>query len=210
MTRYLALAAAMSLATAAYAGGDGRKPWELTVAERIAARTSPAAIAAHSNAASGSARFVLKGQADAALFMPSELFSWLLGGIDPDPRFRDVTRAFIADDLKPFGYDERTFWNDIATVSQQYTALNAKQRALTSEAQTATPQKQRAIRAELERIGRQLCAARAAALAAARKQLGSRFDEFLYTAVAPQITLGTVVPDATTAEHLKRIEGGCR
>ncbi|MCU1231715.1 MAG: hypothetical protein JWO97_4599, partial [Acidobacteria bacterium] len=91
-----------------------------------------------------------------------------------------------------------------------YTALATKQRALAKQLDRANPQKQRTIRADMERAEPALCAARAVALTSARRRLGARFDEFLYTAVAPHLTLGTVVPDGTTAEHLKRIEGGCR
>ena len=115
---------------------------------------------------------MLKGAVDAYFFMPSELFSWLLGGVHHDVNFAEGTRSMVADDLKPFGYHEEQFWTTIRTVAKTYSSLAEKQEGLAQQLAGADPQKQSSLRAEMDRNGKALCRARADALSAARAALG--------------------------------------
>jgi len=192
-----------------------KRAWQWSADERIAARLDPAFVEKHTKrnpSDPGKATFSIDGRQDPHVFLPFELFVFLLGGLHGDAANRDVTRAMMEDRIKSFGYaDPSAFWRELETVAAPYLTLLKRNAALHVKMQTAPRPERAAIAEEIESSHIPLCRSRAEALAAARAHFGREtFDRFLYTVVAPQVTTGSVVPSADEARGLAYLEGGCR
>jgi len=168
--------------------------WKWTVEQRIAARLDPAAMVERRHVHmlhSGNPDYkppvvVIDGEANPELFLPHELMTFLI--VDSDPRF-PRSRIRYEPFFSRFAWEPEKFWTDVRSVAADYIRL---------QEQNARP---------TDDQSRQLCALRATALAELRQKY-SRFDEFLYVAVAPRGTYSSA--NVPSASWLKWLEGGCR
>ena len=158
-------------------------PWSLTYAERFQARASQ-------RQASNGAALVLAGDEKPGMFLPGELMALFLSNTGGE---RNATagrmRARYGESLRGFSWEPEAFWRDVDRAAATFHELTAANPDLAWEA------------------SRQICAARVAALTTMRTRY-PRFDEFLYTAVAPRHRL--VVQHGGSEEWLLWLEKGCQ
>lgn len=220
-----ALILCLLLPTAAIAGESSQpsaKPaWRWSIEERLAARFNPAlakeraALAQPETAepgdrpkTQGSSTYTIDGSRNPELFLPSELFESLLDGFDGDTAFRQASRQRLRDAILAFGFEPDAFWAEFGRATENYRSLNARRMAQIERMQTAPAQQRRELQREMDAEGRDLCRTRSDAFAAARRRFGGEeFDRFLYTVVAPGLSLAS---DPDTPEHVRFLEGGCR
>lgn len=191
------IGAALLFALAASAAEQGRPPWSLTIAERLALRLDPERLADRarryaSNAGPGSAtpRFVIEGQREPELFLPYEVMGQLLNTQLEDEAAQQRIRSTYAAAIRDFGWSPTEFWQDVESIGGEYARL----------AKSFPPER-------TDQTERRICSSRADALAHMREKY-RRFDEFLYREVAPRHTVyGDTVPTAAWSAWL---EGGCR
>ena len=207
----------LAVVTAASAHAQATHAWDWTTAERISARLTAAKVERRgANANTGDselssqalvARFGIDGSRNPELFLPWELFdSFLartrLGGSDTvDPR------ALYEADVALLGWDEDAFWRDMEQLRIEYDAARAEIVALQNVNSPETRLERHARNQRRDEASRLLCAARAQALLRARALYNS-FDKFLYTSVAPTLSLTSATP--TDGVTLSWIEGGCK
>jgi len=190
--------------------------WEWTLDERLARRFDAQRIAkhmqdtaaAHPAAVRGRLFGVVDGSETPELLMPNELFSSLLSGLEGSEQFREISRSTLQDGIRAFGWDDATFWRDLETLSATYLGLSQQRMTLPMN---TTGAEDSASQAATERLDREVCAARVAALASARRHFGTAtFDRFLYTVVAPTLRVGSDNPGESSVQHLLFLEGGCK
>lgn len=193
------LRAVLALLVITTAGAQEKLPkateaWKWTIDQRIAARFDPAGMAERRHVHmlhSGNPDyeppvFVIDGEVNPELFLPHELMTFLI--VDSDPRF-PRGRARYEPFFSRFAWEPEKFWTDVRTFAGDYIRL---------QQQNARP---------TDDQSRQLCALRATALAELRQKY-SRFDEFLYVAVAPRGTYSSA--NVASASWLTWLEGGCK
>jgi hypothetical protein len=174
-----------------------RPPWLLTDGERIAARVDPRNVServrAHRDSAEGgvSAPYVIDGQRNPELFLPTELVAFLATQYFVDERTRSAERAGYAPVLASLQTDATAFWSDFDAAIAEYVTL------VREPATGAHPGEK----------SRSACAARVAALNAMRTKY-PRFDEFLYTAVAPRRSIAYSQPE--DPQWLALVSRGCK
>jgi len=208
-----------------------KPPWQWTDDERLAVRFDPAsmaerrspavlaqygfkppaiprAVSESSKGAAGPITFVILGERNPELFMPFELFDFMMDtAFHADAQERVSWRKMFAERAgAPLPPD---FWNRLEKAARPYIEL---QRALADKNRewTAAPEAQRgAITPSLVDLKNRVCAARAAALAAARKEFGTTaLYRILYERAAPGLHQWSA--DPMPAEKLRSIEGGCK
>lgn len=204
-------------------GEEPRRPWEWPLEERIAARLDPGRSAARTERerrrrAESAARyvgspvlppvqFVIDGATEPELLLPFELFGSLLNGLD---EFTGAaTRRQYAADLACFGWEEDDFWQFLTAITAGYEQLSTRALAIQMTLRRSSPAKARALRAELDTLHAAMCGLRADALLKLRQTL-PRFDEFLYRAVAPNVSLSGRTPGPGEGQRLLWVEGGCK
>ncbi len=208
-----------------------KEPWQMTDDERIAARLDPEKIRQrseahsvrlprhHSEGPSGMAvgatsqpiPFVIDGAANPELFFRFELFAYLLRGVDPKltGTDREVARALLMTKIKAFGYEPETFWNELSASVPRYFEVR-------DGVSSRSPSKHARIEAIAPPSGPDdvhtaLCRERLTALSSARNHFGSEtFDRFLYSVVAPTITVTSNPPGPEEGAGLRFLEGGCQ
>ena len=202
-----------------------RKPWEWTLEERIAARTSPEAVRARMKNVPGvkandatatderSYRKPLADQFDGKdnpeLFLPHQVFDLLLKfAFTTDAEMARGFRRHLTPDVVKHGFP-RDFWFRLEGISAAYVADYRAQRALLETIRQQTGKDREKSEQRLELKHRDACRSRADALAAARHEFGrERFDRFLYEVVVVGMTHGADrIPDP---ELLRHAEEGCR
>jgi hypothetical protein len=191
-----------------------RRPWQWADEERIAARLDPAYIAKHSKPGPSEAAkvtFSIDGRENPHLFLPFELFNSLMDGLSADAGFRDTRRAMLHDRIKDFGYDPNAFWAELETSVASHLKSLRRNAALRERMRTASRAERDAIARDLESSNIPVCRSRAESLAAARAHFGREtFDRFLYSVVAPQLSVSSPMPGAEEGRGLAYIQGGCR
>lgn len=211
-------------------GRNSREPWEWTDDERIAARLDPAQMREradafarrernHPNDATeseeSSPRDVIDGSRNPELFLPYELFNWLMNGVvTEDPKARDLWRLSLGSRLRGTGVDEASFWQQLEQVVAGYTRVQSEQDQIAEEgARTSDVGKRRSLRKKQESFGLVLCRARHEALEAARAHFGREtFDRILYDGVAASGLTSSAVhtPGRDEAAGLRYVAGGCK
>lgn len=196
-----------------------KRAWEWTDDERAAARFDEAAnrerVAAFqasqpnaSSKASGpktasqhslpARLFVIEGARNPELFMRHELLDALLRGFSENQAMAAQFRQSLDSELRSAGIaDPQAFWPTLEKSVHAYLTL---QRGINARGSGRSRQDEEA-----------LCRARYSALVASERAFGARrFDELLYTVIAPaqRHTQGTTFPDP--ASRLRREAGGCR
>lgn len=180
-----------SLLIATAAAGQTKPAWEWTDDERIAARTNPTLAAIRVGSASQGAPTglqpadVIDGKRDSALFLPVELFESVVRHGFLDDGFREAFAHQIAASGLP-----ADFWPRLERIADRYIddLRDASERS-----------------AALQPT---LCGDRAAALAAARAELGPALDRFMYAYVAP--SRKDILGDLPDASRLTAMSQGCR
>ncbi len=185
-----------------------KQPWEWTTDERLADRFDPQKIHERQEAyverfpqlrshpepplSPGETRYGIDGARNPELFLPHELFQFLLQAFNGDPEQQAKQMRYFAPRLIKAGFDPQTFWPALQSVSSEYLAL----REIASHSSAESAEK---------------CRARFAALDAARGMFGAeRFDRMLYTAVAPGTALGAGSLSRDPAQQLRWEADGCR
>jgi hypothetical protein len=201
------------------AAQKSKPAWEWTLDERLARRFDAQRIAKHAAEESTAAHPVsvnlrlfgiVDGSETPELLMPNELFSSLLSGLEGSERFREISRETLQDGIRAFGWDDGTFWRELESLSATYLTLSQKLRNLPTPV-NATGAAGAALQEDTDRLDRDVCAARIAALGNARRHFGrATFDRFLYTVVAPTLRVGSDNPSESSAKHLLFLEGGCK
>jgi len=195
-----------------------RQAWEWTDDERVVARFDDAANrervaafqASQLNASRVSARntasqhsfpahfFVIEGSRNPELFMRHELLDALLRGFSVNQSMAAQFRQSLDSEFRSAGItDPQAFWSTLEKSAHAYLTL---QRSIDARGSGRSRDDDEA-----------LCRARYAALVASERAFGaSRFDELLYTVIAPaqRHTQSTTFPDP--ASRLRREAGGCR
>jgi hypothetical protein len=189
-----------------------KRPWQWSDTDRIAARLDASYIHKHMKSDGGQVAFSINGRETPQLFLPYELFNSLMGGLNADVTFRDTTRAMLYEHIKSFGYaDPDAFWNELERIVAPHLALVRRTETLRNQLRGASRPDRDAIAREIERSSIPLCRSRADALASARAHFGREtFDRFLYSVVAPQLSVNAPLPSADEARGLAYVEGGCR
>lgn len=182
----------LGYASAAIAGDQ--PPWTLTNRERADLRKTierHEPVRAESTTEPARAAFVIDGREHPELFMPSELIASLLNTQDDDQQVTVRLRGAYIPWLSQFRWPAPAFWHDLDSAATRYwQLLNAANTPIRS------PDTSRAI-----------CRERALVLSTMRRKY-PRFDEFLYVAVAPPLTLASDSDRPT--DWLLWIEDGCK
>jgi len=211
--------------------------WQLTDDERIAERLDPQKMreraASHavalsrlhnpgtsSSMSTGTAegvptKLIIDGAEHPELFLPFELFGQLLRGVDPtlNPIDRQVSRAILDEKIKGFGYDPETFWNGVEVSAHRYFEVRvggAEPRAASNSPKhpqlESMPSPPEPVDSRVS-----LCRARWTALNSARDHFGQdKFDRFLYTVIAPTMTVASDTPGPAEGVGLRYLSGGCQ
>src|SRR5258708_25700529 len=220
MIALLVLPASMALAQEdpGARAGKGKRAWEWTDEERIAARLNPDYV--WDQQPTGDARFetlpradyVIDGSKTPELFMPSELFAWLMNGLAPRDDARNTFREMLRERIEGFGYaDDTAFWNELQQVTASHAKLRERRAALEAKRERASKQERLDLDKDIAELEIPLCQSRAKTLAAARAHFGrAKFDQFLYTVVAPRLSRGSRRPTPDEARGLSYLEGGCQ
>ena len=207
------LAATVAAQTVHSAQVAPKEAWQWTDEERLSSRFNPTAIAQRNAArradsiqgtntaasiestGTTSLEYFIDGRRDPALFMPHELFENLLIVVGSDASVRARGRRVLEPGLISLGFnDPSSFWADLEKDSKPFLVLKAQ-----------------FVAHDAHFSDKELCAARAAALARVRKRVGSaRFDQLLYVLIAPglQYSQATSFPDP--AARLRHEAEGCK
>jgi hypothetical protein len=198
--------------------GTAKKKWQWTDEERLAIRFDPS-LAAKRAAVQREASVVenapawgsISGHRDPELFLPIELFTSLMTGIEGEPAARASYRAGLRGRIVAFGLDDTEFWIELERAAYSHLKLFHRYTGLTEAIRDAELHARKDLENAMERLQPELCESRLNALLKARQQFGAEeFNRFLYSAVAPGLTITAAAPSAATAEHLRFLSRGCR
>jgi hypothetical protein len=194
--------------------------WDLTIEERIALRVDPARRAerwaayveirrqmgSSSNLPSPEDHDVIDGSINPEVYLPNELFDTLLRELPGENG--KVLRMTTAAQLEANGFDPETFWRELSAVADRYLEVRREHEALRQQL-ARTPGV--VSHAETDAFAHRRCAARREALAAARAHFGpSRFDRFLYSAIASRLSAIYPVPaNGYSAAYVRATLGDC-
>ena len=215
---HLLLRTLLTLATVA-AAPAAKKPWALTIDERLSMRANSELAAERIGAvrrmatagAKSSSQWVdqFNGKDHPELFFPHEVFKQLVEmAYAGPPRANEIVRSGFTPEVRRYGFPP-DFWERLQVITAPHIAdVNAARDNLAALRLQNGRARQRAEQA-LALSHADVCRSRADALAAARKAFGSeRFDRFLYEV----IVTGMFHSEDRVAdpELLRRAEGGCR
>lgn len=192
-------------------GGNTIPPWRMSDDERVERRGRSDAGGRAKAQSVQDARYVddVNGRQHPELFLPFELFDYLLSGLDRRATRRDNAHRAFDPGIARAGYDVDAFWETLRDVSSTYLNGREQQREPRPETHFNMPDGSRFWLP----VTRATCAARYEALQTARTRLGvEKFDRLLYTVVAPQVTLSSSGnwTFAQRAEQLRYMSGGCK
>ena len=210
------------------ASAPPKPPWAWTVEERLAARfdekarnqrieafeqqqavwiaqrrAAPAAVISHSRPTD-----VVHGSDHPELLLPFEIFNVFVRAAYG---YDDATAAVVRDDATrkavPLGLPHN-FLTLLQKDAQTFITLQREEMQLRERFASGNSDEARATKARLDVVEVLACSSRAAAIRALRQKFGSRFDRFLYSAIAPSVFRDLYTP--VSPETLRRKEEGCR
>ena len=213
----------VAIATLPLIAQTPKHPWEWTDAERIAALTDDAAAAARLRAYQASQQpdvtykvegmasdpiatcyDRIEGRQDPHLFFPFELFESLIRMAYNDEFItRRASRDGVAGDLETIGLPA-DFWDRLELISATYRTdqKDAEHYRLSRRSEVEK-------HAALDMTYKRICRNRRTALSEAQERFGPKFNQFLYTAIAPTIT--RLVLHKPDAEEMRRfLAGECK
>ncbi len=198
-----------------------KKPWALTVEERIALRTNPSLarerVSARNPQASGTRATSLDaaapadyfdGQTHPELFLPTEVFRSLINLAFLGPaRSGQSLRRGLMPEVERLALPS-DFWDRRRSVSTIYIGDSFGERDLGESLQKENVGGRGRIKEALALKQLDACRSRATALAEARREFGQeRFDRFLYEVIAVnKFRSETSLPDPKLLQHFER---GC-
>jgi hypothetical protein len=213
-------------------GGFQKPAWKWTPEERLAKRFDPEAMKARAEALAAEHRAMaekfpsmeaefqkgwfegkrpsnqhtIEGDKTPELFMPSELFTFLIDdGFPPDGRDQSELRLGIEERAAAIGFG-RDLWSRIEKAAAPYLKLQREhfRQAMANPSRAAEVESD-----ELSESQIRWCRVRTKALAQVKAELGDEaFLRLLYEAVAPAKHV-TYVLDERSAERVRVQEGGC-
>jgi hypothetical protein len=216
------------LATLPLVAQSTKKPWMLTLDERIALRTNPelarervrharrsqALRTPAANSPSSSSGVIptvdaFDGQTHPELFLPHEVFWKVIKlAFMGTPRQGQLIREGFMPEVRRLGLPD-DFWQRLQSVSAVYIADSFAQWDIGMSLQQQHGAARQRAENTLTLKQRDSCRSRADALAASRNEFGrERFDRFMYEVFA--INMFNVEDRLPDAELLLKIEGGCR
>jgi hypothetical protein len=146
----------------------------------------------------------IEGRQDPHLFFPFELFDSLVRMAYNDEFItRRASREGVAGDLEAIGLPA-DFWDSLELISAAYRTdrKDAEQYRLSRRSEAEK-------HAALDVIYKRMCHDRRAAMREAQERFGPKFNQFLYTAIAPTIT--SLVLHKPDAEEMRRfLAGECK
>lgn len=190
-----------TVASATFAS-DARRPWQWNDGERLAERSSAAAAArraADRRAAEPHVYDVIDGSDHPQLFFEFELFDQMMRlAYADDARTREAYRDSKESVRQSIGLPP-DFWERVGAIAAAYRKDRLDERRLGLAAVRSQQHE-----AEQNAVSARLCRDRFAALATLRQEF-PRFSEFLYTAVAPSVSM-TIL--SSSEPELRRIVAG--
>lgn len=210
--------------------GSAQSPkpaWRWTLDERLAVINDPLAAAERLRVERGRRVSTLAKTAPTANFTPSDLGDFISGRDHPelllpwqlfdnmmtmafadDPEVRSDFREEMRPALASSGLPP-DFWNRLESLSLAYLSDDRQLRDL-HKRRVRDASVQRRIALQSHALENLKCRDRAAAIAAARHDLGEKFDQFLYVGIAPNMSSAVTHLGHITAAREHEIEGGCR
>jgi len=184
--------------------------WEMTDEERITRRIASSEASARVRPLAAGAGYTegIDGHQTPELFLPYELFDFLLWGLSADTKRHEYAHRLLDPKIRTFGHNPDEFWATIGSVAEPYISAREihRQRRQNSTIFTTSTGKKVFIP-----IDREVCAARLSALQQARRSLGGKdFDRFLYSAVAPEFKTSEGGNTSDRGEQLRYMAGGCQ
>jgi hypothetical protein len=193
---------------------ENKKPWEWTIAERLAVRLDPARITereledetqrrALGTQAKAAPRervnsYTIDGRRHPDLLLPHELFDGLLTGFVPNETRQARQRKNFAPAIVSAGFDERLFWAQLYSVASAYVSYKYAETGRSMDS-AANRDRDHACRLAFD------------ALTAARQLFGQeRFDRLLYQGIAPLTQVASATNAIDPAADLQRVAAGCR
>jgi hypothetical protein len=202
---------------------QSKKPWTLTLEERIALRTSPklaqervgddrqvqASSVRSPNSKSGPIADAFDGKTHPELFLPHEVFDELIKlAFSGPPRTSQIVQDGFLPEVKRHGLP-LDFWERLRLLSTVYIADRGELTDIGVGVRKQAGRGRERAEAALVVKHEDLCRSRADALDAARSKFGrERFDRFLYEVIA--VNMFYVADRLPYAERLQKAEEGCR
>jgi len=181
-----------------------RRAWEWTNDERVAKRMTMTI-----KTPSSETRYRVDGNTNPELLFPLELFQWLIARIEEGGPSLAGAKRHLAPLISHFGWEDRSFWQQLETVTSRYRELEEQSQVLDYEASSSAPAARRRVEGEIDKVRSALCPARVAALEDARRVFGARFDEFLFAGVAPGLASSSSGNEETYRRTLRIMSGVC-
>ena len=210
------------------ASAPPKPPWAWTVEERLAARfdekariqrieafeqqqavrfaqrrAAPTSVISHSRPTD-----IVHGSDHPELLLPFEIFNVF---IHAAYGYDDATTAVVRDDATRKAVKlglPHNFLTLVQKDAQTFITLQREERQLRERVASGNSDEARAAKARLDVVEVLACSSRAAAIRDLRRKFGSRFDRFLYSAIAPSVFRDLYTP--VSPETLRQKEEGCR
>jgi hypothetical protein len=199
------LAFVLSTVSLAMFASEPRRPWQWSDDDRLAERSNDASAArraAGRRAAEPHVYDVIKGAHDPHLFFEYELFDqMMLLAYADDAHTREVYRETKEAVRQSVGLPA-DLWDRLGAIAAAYRHDRLEERRL-GLATVRSPHH----KAEQEAVSLRLCRDRAAALASLRQEF-PRFSEFLYSAIAPNVSMTVLRKPEPDLREI--IAGECR
>jgi hypothetical protein len=151
----------------------------------------------------------ISGKDHPELLLPWELFDNMMTmAFADDPDVRSIFRGAKSSSLARSGLP-MDFWDRLEAISVAYLSDGRQIRDLHKRGVGDAVVKRR-IAIQTHALENLKCRDRAASIAAARHDFGEKFDQFLYTGIAPNMSIAIARLGQITPEREHQIEGGCR
>jgi len=188
------------------------QPWLLDLDTRLQRRFDPNLRSARLKAAGRSPTSdadIIQGEKNPELFLPWEVHRFLLStAFYADASVAAAWRARFASAVPELRIPQG-FWATLAKVSADYLDGQRQIASLSDDMRKADSVRREQQRQAIVLKESSQCGLRLLALERANDAFGREwFDEFLYRAVAPNLTISTSTP--TSAERLRFVAGGCK
>jgi hypothetical protein len=152
---------------------------------------------------------VISGRDHPELLLPWELFDNMMTmAYADDPEVRSDFREEMSPALTGSGLPA-DFWDRLEAISLAYLSDDRQLRDL-HKRRVSDAAVQRRIALQSHALENLKCRDRAAAIAAARHDLGEKFDQFLYAGIAPNMSIAIARLGRISEAREHEIEGGCR
>ena len=192
-----------------------KPPWAWSSEERIQARFDPPSIVARKTRAAPTTKmaadaYIIDGKDDPALFFAWELVDALLPYMEMPPSRAAQARRMFTKDIEAQGWNTQDFWRAVDESTMTYRSTRRQQIDHRMALVSSRKKDRVRINGGIDNyLVKEVCEERQRSLEKLRQTFGREaFDKFLYTAIAPSVTL--MISMERDANMLTRIERGCR